>query len=102
MQPTQAVVVSALIIFAILGVGTIALIAYLGARNSSDDLTMAPETSPLDAVEKALMVHREHIFLQRHPEWSGRDFRSDKSSPWHTEFEEEDARMGRSSTYQAR
>ncbi|AIE85029.1 hypothetical protein OP10G_1661 [Fimbriimonas ginsengisoli Gsoil 348] len=48
------------------------------------------------------MVHREHIFLQRHPEWSGRDFRSDKSSPWHTEFEEEDARMGRSSTYQAR
>lgn len=86
MLSSQASVVIALITFALLGVGTIALIAYLGARNSNEDAAEA-EANPMDAVERALQLHREHMFLQKHPEWSGRDFRGDPSSPWHTDSE---------------
>jgi hypothetical protein len=83
---TQASLVVALIVFAVLGVGTIALVAYLGARNAQDEETdPRPQLSPLDALENALQVHREHLFLQKHPEWTGRDFRGDLTSPWHTE-----------------
>lgn len=84
MLNSQATVVIVLITFALLGVGTIALIALLGARNAQEESSLA-ETNPLDAVEKALQLHREHMFLQKHPEWSGRDFRNDPSSPWHSE-----------------
>jgi len=88
MLPTQGTLIAALITFAFLGVGAIALIALLGARNSRDDRPVAQD-SALDAIEKAIDVHKEHVFLQRHPEWAGRDFRSDRNSPWYTEAEDD-------------
>jgi len=65
------------------GVASIALIAFVNARKDSNDTR--PKTVDNLDFDEAIELHREHVFLRRHPEWAGRDFRNDRSSPWHDE-----------------
>jgi hypothetical protein len=82
---SQGVLILALLALLALSVGAIALIAYLSARNQ--DMEVQVDGRSGIGLDEALELHRQRMFLRRHPEWEGRDFRADRSSPWYTETE---------------
>ena len=83
---SQAALIVALLALLALGVGAIALLAFVNARNLEGDGRRGFARAEIE-VDEAMELHRQHMFLKRHPEWEGRDFRGDRSSPWYTDPE---------------
>ncbi len=82
----QGTLIVATLVLAALGVGGIALLAYLSARNQeTEDPGVAP--TGILKVDDAMELHRRRMFLRSHPEWEDRDFVGDRTSPWHTDPE---------------
>jgi hypothetical protein len=84
MSPQFALIIALLALLA-LGVGAIALLAVVTAK-TQERKGPAPTTTELP-VDEAMELYHQHRFLRRHPEWEGRDYRADRSSPWYTDPE---------------
>lgn len=82
---TQYALIIATFGLVVLGVGAIALLAVFTARNQ--DREGSPSAATELPVDEAMELYHQHVFLKRHPEWEGRDFRGDHSSPWYTDPE---------------
>ncbi|AIE85415.1 hypothetical protein [Fimbriimonas ginsengisoli] len=76
-----------IITFVLLGmlaaVGIIAVMALIASRHDRDRKVAA--ATPQEKLEYALEMRRRRRFAETYPEWSGRDFEADRTSPWHTD-----------------
>jgi hypothetical protein len=83
---SQGALILALLALLALSVGAIALLAFLSARGQDIEEAQTERRNQV-GIDEALELHRQRMFLRRHPEWEGRDFRADRSSPWYTDEE---------------
>jgi hypothetical protein len=83
---SQGGLILALLALLALSVGAIALLAFLSARGQDFDEGQTERRNQV-GIDEAIELHRQRMFLRRHPEWADRDFRADRSSPWYTDEE---------------
>lgn len=84
---TQGSLLATLMILFVLGAGAIGAIAVLSARRGegTDDSETDVVTLAAIEAERASLERRRMLFTKRYPEWAGRDFESDPSSPWYAD-----------------
>jgi hypothetical protein len=59
----------------------LAIVLYVGSHRSQAE----HEDKTSMSMDELREIHRRRRFLARYPEWEGRDFIADPSSPWHVE-----------------
>ncbi len=82
---SQGQLVIALLSLLVLGLGAIALMASIYARQAAEADDRAPAgPSELDQIA---LARRRREFMKRYPAWASRDFQNDRNSPWFTDPE---------------
>ncbi len=84
-QMSQGGLIIALLTMLALSIGVIALLAYLSSVRTREVGARGADPRSRVDIDEALELHRQRMFLRRHPDWEGRDFRADRSSPWYTD-----------------
>jgi len=90
----QGQLVIALLGLLVLGIGAVAMVAMMGAKSQitvdvEDDARLRAE------MDQLTLARRRRHFRERYPDWAGRDFESDLSSPWYSDPEFADTSMRR-------